>query len=198
MRRASIVALVRPWRPVLDERFAGAAASARTQLREEPLVRAWAQFRQRGEGLLTEGGHDEVVDQQGVAGAGARLDLVTGQPLGQQHTQRDIRPHRGVIGNLSAEPIAQSERVGFGRGRPGEDQLPTGGRVDPTENPHLEPRAALTDAGQIGRLALSAGHGPARQLVRLGQSMGQRSGESIIGATVFAAQTLLLRLDSNQ
>jgi hypothetical protein len=58
---------------------------------------------------------------------------VTGQPLGQQHLQRDIRPHRGVIGDLLAEAIAQSERVGFGRGRSGEDQLPTGGWVDPTE-----------------------------------------------------------------
>jgi hypothetical protein len=162
MGRAPVVALVRPWRPVLDERFASAAASARTQLCEEPLVRAWAQFRQRREGLLTEGGHDELVDQQGITRAGARLDLVTGQPLGQQHAQRDVRPHRGVIGDLSAESVSQSERFGFGRGRSGEDQLSTGGRVDPAENPHLEPRAALTDAGQIGRLALPAGHGPAR------------------------------------
>jgi hypothetical protein len=67
-----------------------------------------------------------------------------------------------VIGDLLAEPVAQSQRFGFGRGRSGEDQLPTGGRIDPAEDPHLEPRAALTDAGQIGRLALSAGHGPAR------------------------------------
>ena len=162
MRRAPVVAVVPPWGPVLDELLAGAASSARTQLREEPLVRAWAQFRQRREGLLTEGGHDELVDQQDITRAGARLDLVTGQPLGQQHAQRDVRPHRGVIGDLFAEPIAQSERVGFGRGRSGEDQLSTGGRVDPAENPHLEPRAALTDAGQIGRLALPAGHGPAR------------------------------------
>jgi hypothetical protein len=85
MRRASVVALVLPRGPVLDEGLGSAASTACPQVREEPLVRAWAQLRQRGEGLLAKGGHDEVVDQQGIARAGARLDLVTGQPLGQQH-----------------------------------------------------------------------------------------------------------------
>jgi hypothetical protein len=142
--------------------------------------------RQRREGLLTEGGHDELVDQQGITRAGARLDLVTGQPLSQQHAQRDIRPHRGVIGDLLAELVAQSERLGFGRCRPGEDQLFPGGRVHPAEDPHLEPRAALTDAGQIGRLALSAGRAPEQLfwLLRDGSSDWTRTSNHPINSRV--------------
>ena len=45
---APVVALMPPWGPVLDEWLARAASSAPTQLREEPLVRAWASFASAG------------------------------------------------------------------------------------------------------------------------------------------------------
>ena len=73
-----------------------------------------------------------------------------------------VRADRSDLDGPLAEAVAQSQRFGFRCGRSGEDQLSTGDRVDAAEDPHLEPHAALTDAGQIGRLALSAGHGPAR------------------------------------
>ena len=139
-----------------------AAAPAGPQLGVELLVRARAELGQRRQRLVAERGQDELVDQQGVAGAGARLDLVAGQPLGQQHPQRDVRADRGVVGDLLAEAVAHRDRVVLGRGRAGEDQLLAGGRVDAAEDPHLEPRAALADAAS-GRLpCASVGPWPGR------------------------------------
>jgi hypothetical protein len=78
---------------------------------------------------------------KGVAGTCARLDLVTGEPLGEQHPQCDVGAYRRVVGDLFAEAVAHCDRLGFGGGRAGEDQLLAGGRVDATEDAHLEPRA---------------------------------------------------------
>lgn len=71
-------------------------------------------------------------NQQGVVGAGARLHLMPGQPLGQQHPQRHVGADRGVLGGLLAEAVAQGDRVDLGRGRAGEDQLlPVAGSTPP-------------------------------------------------------------------
>jgi hypothetical protein len=52
-------------------------------------------------------------------------------------------PHRRLALDLLPEAITHDDRFGFCLGRPGEDELSAGGRVHPTEDPHLKPVAAL-------------------------------------------------------
>jgi hypothetical protein len=57
-------------------------------------------------------------------------------------------------------------------------RLTAGRRVHATEDPHLEPAAALTDARQIRCELLARGH--EGTLRPVGQSMGQPTGETIL------------------
>ena len=82
VRRTPLVALVRPRRPVLDERPATAATSAHPELGVELLVRARALLDQDGQRLITQRRADELLDQRRVREARAALDRVAGQPLG--------------------------------------------------------------------------------------------------------------------
>jgi hypothetical protein len=51
------------------------------QLRVGLLERARAELSKHRQRLVAERGQDQLVDQQGVAGPGARLDLVACEPL---------------------------------------------------------------------------------------------------------------------
>ena len=88
MRYASLVAVVRPGRAVLDEGAAVTAATADPELGVELLKGARTLPTQRGQGSGSERRTDETVDQQPVAGTGRLLDLMPRQPLIEQVAER--------------------------------------------------------------------------------------------------------------
>ena len=86
----------------------------------------------------------------------AGLDLVTGQPFGEQRPQRDVCPYRRVVVDLlrkpsrkaieSASVTAESLRISC---------LPVAKSMPRRSD--LEARSALQGAGQVGDLALPLG-----------------------------------------
>jgi len=147
--RAPLIAGVRSGCAVLHETPAVAASAAGPQFRVELLERTRTKATQTSDRYAAERWPDETVDQQPVAGASGLLNLMTGQPLVEQVTERDVRPRGRGVPHLGAEPVAKHDRRVLGVRRAGEKELPTRHRVVPPGDPNLVGATALTDAGEV-------------------------------------------------
>lgn len=103
---ASPVALAVPWSAVLDELRPVTAPTAGPQVSVELFVRAGAALRESSEGLVSQRRRDELGDQQRVARAGGRLDLVTGKPLVKEVLERDVGTDGSPVTDLLPERVA--------------------------------------------------------------------------------------------